>query len=86
MPCASPARRPADTGPTDRGATILRVVLTILAVWTALALLAGVFVAAVGRSGLREDELLGHLPALARQPAAEPERRVPAAASGERPV
>ena len=38
------------------------MLLTVLAIWLALAVPAAVFVAALGRSALREDEALGHLP------------------------
>ena len=38
------------------------MLLTVLAIWLGLAVPAAVLVAAVGRSALREDEDLGHLP------------------------
>jgi hypothetical protein len=38
------------------------MVLTVLAVWTCLAVPAAAFVAAVGRSALLQDQALGHLP------------------------
>jgi hypothetical protein len=45
------------------------VLLTVLAIWLGLAVPAAVFVAALGRSALREDQALGHLPTCADAPA-----------------
>ena len=39
-----------------------RVLLTVLATWTVLAVPVALFVAALGRSALREDLALGHVP------------------------
>ncbi|MFD2092803.1 hypothetical protein [Blastococcus deserti] len=44
------------------------MMLTILAAWVALAAVTAVFFAALGRSALREDQELGHLPADAATP------------------
>jgi hypothetical protein len=38
------------------------VLLTVIAIWAGLAVPAAIFVAAIGRSGLREDQALGHVP------------------------
>ena len=38
------------------------MILTVLSIWLGLAVPAAVFVAALGRSALLEDEELGHLP------------------------
>jgi hypothetical protein len=40
------------------------MVITVLVIWLALSVPVAVFVAALGRSGLREDEALGHLPSV----------------------
>ncbi|WP_142027805.1 hypothetical protein [Blastococcus colisei] len=37
------------------------MLLIVLATWVGLGVLAAIFVAAVGKSGLREDQALGHL-------------------------
>jgi hypothetical protein len=39
-----------------------RVLLVVLAIWVGLAVPVAVFVAALGRSALREDQALGHVP------------------------
>jgi uncharacterized membrane protein YdfJ with MMPL/SSD domain len=41
-----------------------RMVVTVLVIWLALSVPVAVFVAALGRSALREDEAQGHLPAV----------------------
>ena len=38
------------------------MLLTVLGAWLVCAVLVGIVFAAVGRSGLREDRALGHLP------------------------
>jgi hypothetical protein len=38
------------------------VLLTILGAWSVCAVLAAIAVAAIGRSALREDQALGHVP------------------------
>jgi hypothetical protein len=53
--------------------------LTLIAIWLVLAVPVAVFVAALGRSALREDEALGYLPTPlsatnARRPDAGPVR------------
>jgi hypothetical protein len=49
--------------------------LTILAAWAGLSVLVGIFVGALGRSGLLEDQALGHLPTPGEAPAVMPVRR-----------
>jgi hypothetical protein len=41
---------------------IAGVLLAILGAWAVCAVLVAIAVAAIGRSGLREDQALGHLP------------------------
>jgi len=52
------------------------MLLTVIAIWLGLSVPAAIFVAALGRSGLREDEARGLLPPPDRRPAA-PDRRPP---------
>ena len=44
------------------------VLLTVLAIWAALAVVAAVFVAALGRSGLREEQARDRVRAEHRSP------------------
>ena len=70
-----------------------RMVITVLVIWLALSVPVAVFVAALGRSALREDEALDHLrtagPERSASKAAEPvdqgpSASVPASASSAR--
>ena len=47
--------QPRDSWPSLRARTIGLMVLTVLAAWVLLAVLASTFVAAVARGGLREN-------------------------------
>ena len=47
-----------------------RMVITVLVIWLALSVLAAVFVAALGRAGLREDEALDRLAVAPPEPSA----------------
>ena len=49
---------------------MIRMVITVLVIWLALSVLTAVFVAALGRAGLREDEAMGHLSAAPPEPSA----------------
>jgi len=49
---------------------MIRMVITVLVIWLALSVLTAVFVAALGRAGLREDEARGHLSAPIPEPSA----------------
>jgi hypothetical protein len=57
------------TGPSAKDRMIAGVLLAILGAWAVCAVLVAIAVAAIGRSGLREDQALGHLP-----PAGFPDR------------
>ena len=61
------------------------MILTVAAIWLGLAVLAAVFVAALGRSALREDEARGLLPTPSGSGVARPPEDV-SADEGSRPA
>jgi hypothetical protein len=59
------------------------MIWTVLAVWICLAVPAAVVVAALGRSGLLEDQALGHLPTPGKTRTGVADRPRPAVAASE---